>query len=275
MEGGSSSISEELVGGDGVLYRSGHGGVEIFGDKPLASPRTKIPFISRTSFLASLEPRPDNQRIMRFRNYVGSLWCLKPDPLRLGGAAISEAQSLERDLTNFASWYRTRAQEDPDAVVALREDLQRALDGFDQLRLQPISGGAKDLFVRFKFGDNSHELNWAKLSDGQRMLIALYGVYRFALSKATVVVLDEIENFVAPAEIQPWLREIVDAVAANNHQLIVISHHPESIIYLAADSIWRMWRDSGSGHTRIAPLQPNRETGEAAYEATKAEAVNG
>jgi hypothetical protein len=275
IERGSSFVSEELAGSDGVLYRSGPGGVEIFGDKPSSSPRTKIPFLPRTSFLASLEPRPDNQRIMRFRNYVSSLWSLKPDPLRLGGAAGSETQWLERNLTNFASWYRTRVQEDPDAVVALREDLQRALDGFDQIRLQPMPGGTKDLFVRFRFGDNSHELNWAKLSDGQRMLIALYGVYRLALSKAAVVVLDEVENFVAPAEIQPWLREIVDAVAASNHQLIVISHHPESINYLAADSIWRMWRDSGSGHTRIAPLQPSRETGEAAYEATKAEAVNG
>ena len=67
----------------------------------------------------------------------------------------------------------------------------------------------------------------------------------------------------------------MDTITANHHQLIVVSHHPESINYLAADSIWHMWRDTASGHTRIAPLKPNREAGEAAYEAAKAEATNG
>jgi predicted ATPase len=273
-ENGSSSIAEQLSSDGSLLYRSGEGEVEIFGDPPASASRAKIPFSSRTSFLASLESRPDNQRITKFKDYIQHLWYLKPDPVRLGGAAASEAPWLERDLTNFASWYRTRVQEEPDAIAALRQDLQRALPGFDQLRLQPMSGGTKDLLVRFRYGNNSHELSWDKLSDGQRMLIALYGTYRLAVPTATLIALDEIENFVAPSEIQPWLREVVDTIAANNSQLIAISHHSESINYLAADSMWRMWRDSQGGHTRIALLEINRDSGEAAYEATKAEAAN-
>ena len=275
-DNGSSSISEELIGNGDLLYRSGPEGAEIFGDHPAPAARSKlqIPTTPRTSFLASLETLTAYQRILRFREHLGSIWYLKPDPLRLGGAAVSEAPWLERNLTNFASWYRERVQEDPDAVVALRNDLARALHGFDQIRLQSLAGGMKDLLVRFRFGGNAHELHWSQLSDGQRMLIALYGVYRLAFPRAGLVALDEVENFVAPAEIQPWLREVVDIVTANNHQLIVVSHHLESINYLAADSIWHMWRDNNTGHTRIAPLQPDREAGEAAYEATKAEAVN-
>lgn len=275
VENGASSISEVLSSNGDMLYRSGRDGVEIFGDKPAQSPRATIPFAPKTSFIASLEPRHDNTRLLRFRSYLSALWSLKPDPLRLGGAAVTEAQWLNRDLTNFASWYRARVQEDPDAIEALREDLRRALIGFDQLRLQTMSAEAKDLLVRFRFGNNSHELNWAKLSDGQRMLVALYGFCRLALPGASLTALDEIENFVAPAEIQPWLREVVDVVSANNRQLIVVSHHQESINYLAADSVWRMWRDGGSGHTRIAPLEPDLDAGEAAYEATKVEAMNG
>jgi predicted ATPase len=273
-DNGSSSITEQLSSDGDLLYRSGDGGVEIFGDQPAPEPRVKIPFSSRTSFLASLEPRPDNQRILKFKSYIDLIWYLKPDPIRLGGAAASEASWLDRDLTNFASWYRTRVQEEPDAIAALRQDLQQALPGFDQLRLQPMPGGVKDLLVRFRYGNNSHELSWDKLSDGQRMLIALYGVYRLAVPTASLVALDEIENFVAPSEIQPWLREVVDAISARNSQLIAISHHSESINYLAADSMWRMWRDHQGGHSRIALLEANRDAGEAAYEATKAEAAN-
>lgn len=273
-DNGSSTLNEQLSSDGNLIYRSGEGGVELFGDHPSSAPRARIPFSSRTSFLASLEPRHDNQRITKFKKYIEFIWCMKPDPLRLGGAAVSEALWLNRDLTNFASWYRTQVQEEPDAIAALRQDLQRALDGFDQLRLQPMPGGMRDLLVRFRYGGNSHELSWDKLSDGQRMLIALYGVYRLAVPTASLIALDEFENFVAPSEIQPWLRDVVDAIAANNSQLIAISHHSESINYLAADSIWRMWRDSQGGHSRIAVLEIDRDTGEPAYEATKAEAAN-
>jgi predicted ATPase len=272
---GAPTISEELTADGEPLYRSGPEGIELFGDSlETPSSRTKIPFSPRASFLASLEARPASQRIVRFRDYVEAIWSLKPDPLRLGAEATAEAPWLERDLSNFASWYRTRVQEDPDAVESLRQDLRRVLEGFDQIRLRSKPGGTRDLVVRFRFEAQSYELGWGELSEGQRLLIALYGVYRLAVPSARLVVLDEIENYVAPSEIQPWLREVADAVAATNGQLFVISHHPESINYLAADSMWRMWRDTAAGHTRIAPLEADREAGELAYDAVKAEAAN-
>lgn len=271
----SVQISEELIANGRLLYKVGAEGIQIFSDRtePASSPVLTIPAAFQTSFLSAFETF-NFPKLRRFQEYLGSFCHLKPDPLRLGDVATGEDARLARDLTNFASWYRARVQEDPDAVVTLRQDLERVLAGFQQLRLQPMPGGIKDLLVRFSFGSNTHDLQWRQLSEGQRLLIALYGAYRLSFPKAGLITLDEIENFVAPAEIQPWLREVVDLVAANDRQLIVVSHHSESINYLAADSIWHMWREHGDGHTRIAPLQPDREAGEAAYEATKAQAAN-
>lgn len=261
-ERGRATITETLESLDGLLYHSGDGRAEIFGEEAL----TTVPFDRRRSFLAALEPGSDNRRITAFRDAIAAMWLFKPDPLRIGGTAVRETTWLDRDLGNFASWYRTKVQEDFDAATRLRDDLVRVIPGFAQLRLESISTEARDLRVRFDFGGKTHEVGWDKLSDGQRLLIALYGVLRFALEHASLIALDEVENYVAPAEIQPWLQTVADVAAEGNRQLVVISHHPESIDYLAADAAWRMWRDPATGASHIAKLEPDREVGETAYD---------
>lgn len=269
-ERGKSGLQEVLHGNKELLYSTEEGKALLFGDDPPSvTPRTTIPFDRRRSFLAVLEPRPENRRLVQFREAVRSIWAMKPNPLNLGKPAAEEARYLERDLANFADWYRSRVPEDPDAAERLRDDLRETLLGFEQLRLEPITPEVKDLRVRFGFGSKSHELGWAKLSDGQRQLIALYGLLRFGLRGASLVALDEVESFVAPSEIQPWLRAVVDLSATGQRQLLVISHHPEAIDYLAGDSAWRMWRDREAGHSRIAPLAPDRSAGETAYDLVK------
>ena len=266
--GTGSSLREELLSQGGVLYSSDLGKASLFGDRPELEPMT-VPFDRRRSFLAVVEPRADNKRIIAFRDAIRAMWIIKPDPLRIAGLAQGESRTLQKDLSNFANWYRAQVPEDPDASEKMRADLRVVLPGFQLLRLEPITPEFKDLRARFDFGGKSHELPWAKLSDGQRQLIALYGLLRFGLTKASLIALDEIENYVAPAEIQPWLMAVADLAAEGKRQLMVISHHPEAIDYLAADSVWRIWRDKEAGHTRIALLEPDRNAGESAYDLVK------
>ena len=265
LDGRRGTIEETLSAGGELLYRAQEGRVELFGDPTGATTRTTIPFDRRRSFLAVIEPRPDNQRIIAFRSALAAMSLIKPDPLRLGGPAGEEVAAPDRDLSNFASWYRLGVQQEPEATLRLREDLRAVLPGFVQLRLEALSPEVKDLKVRFEFDGRTHELSWSKLSDGQRLLVALYGALRLGLERASLIALDEIENYVAPAEIQPWLRAVVDLTAERGGQLIVISHHPESVDYLAADAVWRMSLGA-NGASRIVRLEPDRDAGERAYD---------
>ncbi|MCX4243526.1 AAA family ATPase [Paraliomyxa miuraensis] len=259
------SIIEQLSSAGDLLYEAIGGAVKLHGGQSSAT----IPFDRRRSFLAAIEPGPGNRKLVAFRDAIASMWMFKPDPLRIGGVASRETTWIERDLGNFANWYRTKVQEDFAAATRLREDLIQVLPGFYQLRLESISAETRDLRIRFDFGGKTHEVSWDGLSEGQRLLIALYGVLRFALEHASLIGLDEIENYVAPAEIQPWLRAVVDAALEGDRQLLVISHHPESIDYLAADAAWRMWRDPATGCSRIAKLEPDLDAGETAYDLAK------
>lgn len=251
-------VRERLAVDNVDLYRSSGGKVELFWDDPTLAARTTIPFERRRSFIAVMESSRDTQRIVSFRTAIDSIWRLKPDPARMDSTAAGESDWLDPDLSNFAAWYRAKVQEDPEASTALQLDLRNALVGFVQPRLEALTQRARELRVRFDFGKSTHELPWSELSEGQRLLIALYGFLRIAVKHATLLLLDEIENYVALPEIQPWLRSVVEAMSSNNGQLIVISHHPESIDYLAADAVWVMSRDRLASHQDLSPRARSR-----------------
>jgi len=266
----SAALAERLMCDGRLLYDSKGGTVRLYGEPPTsAEPRATIPVDRTRSFIAILEERADNRSIIAFRQAIQSIWWLCPEPPRVAGKATLEEAFLQPNLSNFANWYRLRLQEDPDAAERLRADLRRVVDGLDGLRYERVSAEAKDLRVRFVFGSNKHELSWAKLSDGQRLIIALYGVLRLGLTQASLILLDEVENYVSPDEVQPWLRALTAMAEDEGKQVVFISHHPESIDYLAADTLWRVSREPQGGHSRIARLVPDLDAGETAYDLAK------
>jgi hypothetical protein len=74
-----------------------------------------------------------------------------------------------------------------------------------------------------------------EIFDGQRALVALYSLIRLASGQGYTLFLDEPDNYVALAEIQPWLIDLADACGGNIPQAVLCSHHPELIDYLGAD----------------------------------------
>ncbi len=69
----------------------------------------------------------------------------------------------------------------------------------------------------------------SELSEGQRCLISLYTILHFRIERGDTVFIDEPDNFIALREIQPWLLSAEEAVEEHNGQLILVSHHPETL----------------------------------------------
>ena len=143
--------------------------------------------IRDSSYLAGLESRTGSQGILGFRQAIDALWILRPDPPRMTERTRKESPWLENDLSNFASWYRLKVLDDPEGAESMRESLRQRVAGFDRLRLERAGGMSAELRCSFQFGSQKHELSWAQLSDGQRLLIALYGVLHLAAPKARLL----------------------------------------------------------------------------------------
>ena len=162
----------------------------------------------------------------------------------------SESRSPSFHLTNLTSWYRSLSQEQ-DWTDVLRESLQTVWPDFKSFKLVDAGMNTKALQLRFDGVDTFFH----QLSDGEKSLVGLYMI-RAALetNAAGTVVIDEPDNYVGLPELQPWvlcMRELLD----EQHQAILISHHPEIIGNVGETDGIYLWRDSHRSPTRIGQLK--------------------
>ncbi len=212
-------------------------------------------FRGSRSFLAQLEPRPENMLLTWFLIYMRGVWLLKLDPSAINSESGSESVSLHTDGSNFASWYRHLSQERPEDLDKLFDRLRRILPGFRIMKAVSTgsSGRKRGLVAAFGFGkpELKYEVEFDDLSDGERAIIVLYCVLMDAESEPNTLLLDEPENFVGLQQIQPWLIELADAIR-DEGQMFLIPYHPEVIDYLAADRSLLFERPNG-GSSRVRP----------------------
>jgi predicted ATPase len=171
----------------------------------------------------------------------------------------------DQHLTNFADWYRHLRQETDDYDYL--KDLGEAIEGFVTMRLEDAGERRREIKVRLvgsangKGSKESSEYTLQELSDGQRVLIALYALLHFALKPGATVCFDEPDNFIALSEIQPWLSKVLERTQKEtDSQVLIVSHHPELLNRMAFHEGLLLDRPRGH-HTRVRPFGDPAETG--------------
>jgi predicted ATPase len=227
-----------------------NGEVQVFNNR--AEPEHAYPLDPNHSALLTISSRKTDT-IHPFKRWLTGICALRLNPFAMGSRAEGESLYPAVDLSDVASWYRHLLQSDPEENASLVESLREALDGFSSLRLEP-AGEDRLLFAVFNQGTKSNiKFRFKQLSDGQRCLICLYIVLHFVLAKGGTVIIDEPENFVSLAEIQPWLVKVADIVEERKGQVLLFSHHPELINQWAPSHGVQFIRD-GVGSVRVEPF---------------------
>ena len=210
----------------------------------------------RRAALAAIQPRGVNiTKLSLLQEAIARLLILRPNPRGMEPESKAEARHPDFSLTNLISWYRSLAQAQ-EWTDALRDALQEVWPDFSSFKLVDAGLNTKALQLRFEREGGMPALLFVdQLSDGERALIGLYMV-RAALETgaARTVLIDEPDNFVGLPELQPWvlsMRELLD----DEHQLIMISHHPEILANSGEENGHYLWRDNHTSPTRIGPLK--------------------
>ena len=180
----------------------------------------------------------------------------------MGAEARADDDYLDDHLRNFAAWYSHVIQEETGSLIRLQGALKDVLDGFDSLDLKRV-GAARVLQANFSQSVSGSppanqliRFDFDELSDGQKVLVALYVLLNSAIERDTTFCIDEPDNFLALAEIQPWLFALSDRVQDMGAQAILISHHPELIDLLAPEQGVIFSRD-GVGPVRVDQYRPD------------------
>ena len=218
--------------------------------------QTGFPLDWRQAALASIQPRGNLREIAILQEGIAKLLILRPNPRGMERESKSDSKRPNLYLSNLTSWYRSLSQ-DLDWTVALRDLLQEVWPDFRSFKLEDVGLNTKALQLRFESsnGPDAGVLFFHQLSDGEKALIGLY-MLRATLTTgaAHTVLIDEPDNYVGLPELQPWvlsLRELLD----DEHQAIIISHHPEILSSAGEDFGRYLWRDNHTSPTRIGPLK--------------------
>ena len=243
--------NERLTLADRPLFEFKEGSAQLYHDD--FKPGPGYPFDWTQSGVGSLYERNDNKKLTRFRKEMEKFEIAQINPCNMSSESRQEDRTLSRRMENFSSWYRYLSQEHQATLPRLFDELRRVIPGFDGFSIKDAGEDVRVLKVLFE-GEplNGRPLvyDFAELSDGQRVLIALYALLFGLKGEGASLFLDEPENFVTLREIQPWLAALTDACGESVEQAVLISHHPEVIDYLAGSAGLWLERDKG-GPVRI------------------------
>ncbi len=215
-----------------------------------------FPLDWRQAALASIQPTGKRRDIEILQQAISKFLILRPSPREVEKESKGESAHPDLYMENLTSWYRSLYQEQ-DWTDVLRDSLQDVWPDFRSFRLVDVGINTKALQLRFEAsnGNDTGTLFFDQLSDGEKALVGLYMVRAaLATGAAQTVLIDEPDNYVGLPELQPWvlsMRELLD----DNHQAILVSHHPEILSSAGEDYGRYLWRDNHSSPTRIGPLK--------------------
>ena len=133
------------------------------------------------------------------------------------------------------------------------------MDGFQTLKFSAEDDGVRKLRAEFTAPTKKAvRYSISELSEGQRFLIVLYMILHFVIVRGETVFLDEPDNFISLREIQPWLLAAEEAVEEHHGQLILISHHPETLNHWAMEYGLRFFREE-NGHVRTEKFKLDQD----------------
>ena len=254
-------VWEETLEHDGnPIFEFNNGEARLYRDD-YSQGGPPYPFDWSQSGIGFLNERPDNKKLTRFKEDIANYIVVSCCPAFMDPETRTEDEFLEPLMQNFVGWYRRAAQENMSSIAPLFETLRGALPDFDSINLTESGENSRALKAIFQ-GPSSESIRYGfdQLSDGQRALIALYSLIHLSSDRRVSLFVDEPENYLALGEIQPWLAEAAERTGESLGQLVVASHHPVIIDYMAgANGRW-FFRD-GDGPVRVSKEPKNTVDG--------------
>jgi len=211
------------------------------------------------SFLNDFESIFEHSVIDDFLEYLRILFIYRINPYEMCSRIKKSSSEIKINFSNYAEWFAHLNEKNRRGVTVFENTLRYILPNFDYFLIEQ-TGREKVLQVEFK--DKADKLSFIihfhELSEGQKVLIALYTLI-YCTPDNSLICIDEPENFLALPEIQPWFDALYDQCAERNLQVILISHHPKIINFLASDSGY--WFSRENNLTRVQKIVPENESG--------------
>jgi predicted ATPase len=245
---------ESVECGGKPVFRFEEGTVHLYNDRHEDEAQNELDW--ERSALATIQERRASKKLTTFKRWLGGILHVQVNPWRMRARSEQEATNLATDLSNFADWYRHQLLDNGSAVQRVVTSLKQVIPGLQAIDAKEAGQNVRVLQATIR--STAYDLD--DLSEGQRVLIALFSLLHCALVPDATLLIDEPDNFIALAEIQPWLLALLDRVDEVHGQVILVSHHPELVNQLASEGGLLFDRPE-QGATRVRPFPAQDDSG--------------
>ena len=169
----------------------------------------------------------NNSRIREFGAMIAKVYAVHFVPTDMKQDFTKGSSIIGRHGEYFPAWYFHNANKQLEKQLWVMEQCKNFIPGFISVN-SPQNGDAHITKMRVNYMGKNHDITIGELSDGQKVLFALYSLLANVPDGSTLLI-DEPENFIAPGELQPWLDAINDTWEERNIQFLLITHNPKSL----------------------------------------------
>ena len=241
---------EALRHNERAVLEFDHGQAQLYRDDYAEGP--VVPFDWSQSGVGFLTARPDNQKVSRYKQALGNWVIASVCPPVMEAESRTEDEFLDPLMQNFVGWYRPAAQENMAAIGPLFDALKDRHPG--TLRHQPDRVRREFACPQGASHDTVRDASAVRLPATLRWPSAhsspSYSLLHLLSDRRPSIFVDEPDNYLALSEVQPWLAEALQSCGDSIEQLVVVSHHPITVDYMAgAYGLW--FSRDGSGPARI------------------------
>jgi hypothetical protein len=198
-----------------------------------------------------------------FRQWLGGMVLLSPVPSAMGGESQSESLEPALDAHNFADWLAGLLAQYPAAYTEIVSGLKDVMPDLYQFRNVPTGRDAKALMVDFRAQPSGRlELPFEVLSDGEKCFFV--GTVLLAANKAYGPLLafwDEPDSHLSMSEVRQFTIALRRAFS-NGGQVIMTSHHAETIRSFSDENTWVLDRQNHLEPTLLRPMADVRPKGD-------------
>jgi ABC-type cobalamin/Fe3+-siderophores transport system ATPase subunit len=182
-------------------------------------------------------------------------------PLKLEGAVVDDYRRKASKEAQLACFLR-----DTEALKAFAANYETDQDMFAALEAADISDLFRDMIVWVtRTNDDSGDISFSDLSDGERQLLMVLGLIRVSRGKEALFLLDEPDTHLNPAWQLTYLdliREWTEVAADEDKcQIIMTSHNPLTIAALTKKEVRVMNTEENGDVTAKEPYADPRGMG--------------
>ncbi len=201
--------------------------------------------------------RANNHPLSLFRDWLQNILILSPFPRNFNDLSKKESATLTREAQNIIDWVRWLLSSNPSLYSIMFDFLKIRMPDLEVFKFENLGSDDRALVLIFSDGENSREVNFGQLSDGEKIFFLIATVIAGQKNNPTMLCLwDEPENFISLIEVNHFIMEFRKAfeTSSKTSQLMISSHNSRVINGFSDHNIFVLTKETHLSPTRVRVL---------------------